>query len=148
MTLATWSQRTSTLAISLNRERVRRDVRRARYAQFEAQIRNMDGRKIPASRPALGVQGCSRPARALLSTARSTTVHPMHVYEVRPRKDHRGFTLISDVLPFGWLWYLEVDDAIGYAQHRSSSHRAVIRVYDDAGNVIATHEHKGDLKEW
>jgi hypothetical protein len=28
-----------------------------------------------------------------------------HVYEVRPRKDHRGVDLISDVLPFGWLWY-------------------------------------------
>jgi len=25
----------------------------------------------------------------------------MHVYEVRPRKDHRGVDLISDVLPFG-----------------------------------------------
>jgi hypothetical protein len=25
----------------------------------------------------------------------------MHVYEVRPRKDHRGFDLISDGLPFG-----------------------------------------------
>jgi uncharacterized protein with GYD domain len=25
---------------------------------------------------------------------------------------------------------------------------AVIRVYDDAGNVIETHEHKGDFKEW
>jgi hypothetical protein len=23
----------------------------------------------------------------------------MHVYEVRPRKDHRGFDLISDALP-------------------------------------------------
>jgi hypothetical protein len=27
----------------------------------------------------------------------------MHVYEVRPRKDHRGVDLISDVLPFGRL---------------------------------------------
>jgi hypothetical protein len=27
-----------------------------------------------------------------------------HVYEVRPRKDHRGFDLISAVLPFGGLW--------------------------------------------
>jgi len=26
-------------------------------------------------------------------------VHSMHVYEIRPRKDHRGFDLISDVLP-------------------------------------------------
>ena len=26
-------------------------------------------------------------------------------------------------------------------------HAAVIRVYDEAGNVIETHEHKGDFKE-
>jgi hypothetical protein len=37
-------------------------------------------------------------------------------------------------------------NAIGYAEHRSRSHDAVIRVYDDAGNVIQTHEHKGDFK--
>jgi hypothetical protein len=24
----------------------------------------------------------------------------------------------------------------------------VIRVYDEAGNVIETHEHKGDFKGW
>jgi hypothetical protein len=24
----------------------------------------------------------------------------------------------------------------------------VIRVYDEAGNVIDTHEHKGDFKAW
>ena len=30
-----------------------------------------------------------------------------HVYEVRPRKDKRGVALISDVLPFGRLWYDE-----------------------------------------
>jgi hypothetical protein len=30
-----------------------------------------------------------------------------HVYEVRPRKDHRGVDLISDALPFGRLWYAE-----------------------------------------
>jgi hypothetical protein len=28
----------------------------------------------------------------------------MHVYDVRPRRDKRGFDLISDSLPFGWLW--------------------------------------------
>jgi hypothetical protein len=33
----------------------------------------------------------------------------MHVYEVRPRKDHRGVDLISDALPFGRLWYAEPD---------------------------------------
>jgi hypothetical protein len=31
--------------------------------------------------------------------------YPMHVYEVRPRKDHRGFDLISDAVRFGRLWY-------------------------------------------
>jgi hypothetical protein len=30
----------------------------------------------------------------------------------------------------------------------STSHHAVIRVYDDAGNVIEAHEHAGDFKEW
>ena len=74
----------------------------------------------------------------------------MHVYEVRPRKDKRGVDLISDVLPFGRLWYAEpnaASNAIGYAKHRSRSHNAVIRVYDTAGNLIETHEHKGDFKE-
>ena len=69
-----------------------------------------------------------------------------HIYEVRPRKDHRGVDLISDVLPFGRLWYGE-PNAIGFAKHRSRSHDAVIRVYDEAGNVIETHEHTGDFKE-
>jgi hypothetical protein len=70
-----------------------------------------------------------------------------HVYEVRPRKDHRGVNLISDALPFGRLWYTEPDDAVDYAKFFSRSHRAVIHVYDDAGNVIETHEHTGDFKE-
>ncbi len=30
----------------------------------------------------------------------------------------------------------------------SRSHDAVTRVFDDAGNVIETHEHAGDFKEW
>jgi hypothetical protein len=70
-----------------------------------------------------------------------------HIYEVRPRKDKRGFDLISDALPFGSLWYTKPGDAIGYAQFYSRSHDVVIRVYDEAGNVIETHEHTGDFKE-
>jgi hypothetical protein len=31
----------------------------------------------------------------------------MHIYEVLPRKDHRGVDLISDALPLGALWYGE-----------------------------------------
>jgi hypothetical protein len=49
-------------------------------------------------------------------------MHSMHIYEIRPRKDHRGVDLIC-------------------------SHDAVIRVYDEAGNVIETHEHTGDFQE-
>jgi hypothetical protein len=30
----------------------------------------------------------------------------------------------------------------------SRSHDAVIRVYGEAGNVIETHQHKGDFKDW
>ena len=61
------------------------------------------------------------------------------VYEVRPLKDKRGVDLISDALPFGGLWYdgpNAASNAIGYAMHYSHSHDAVIRVYDEAGNVI------------
>jgi len=54
-----------------------------------------------------------------------------HVYELRPRSDKRGVDLISDVLPFGRLWYAEPDaisNAIGYAKFFSRSHAAVLRV--------------------
>ncbi len=75
----------------------------------------------------------------------------MHLYEVRPRKDQRGVDLISDALPFGRLWYGEpnaINNASSYAKFFSRSHGAVIRVYDEAGNVIDTHEQTGEFKEW
>ena len=37
-------------------------------------------------------------------------------------------------------------NAIGNAKFYSRLHDAVIRVYDEAGNVIETHEHAGDFK--
>ena len=78
-------------------------------------------------------------------------MHSIHNYEVRSRKDKRGVDLISGVLPFGRLWYGDanaVANAVGYAEHYSRSHHAVIRVYDADGNVIDMYEHKGDFKEW
>ena len=48
------------------------------------------------------------------------------------------------------LWYggpNAISNVIGYAEHYSRSHDAVIRVYDEAGNVIETHEHNGDFHE-
>ncbi|HEV2716738.1 MAG TPA: hypothetical protein VGU64_15860 [Terriglobales bacterium] len=39
-------------------------------------------------------------------------------------------------------------NAINYAKFFTRSHDAVIRIYDDAGSVIETHEHTSDFKEW
>ena len=73
-----------------------------------------------------------------------------HVYEIRPRADKHGVDLISDALPYSPLWYRglnAIGDAIGHAKLYSRSHDAVIRVYDETGNVIATHEHAGVFRE-
>jgi hypothetical protein len=67
----------------------------------------------------------------MISAMISSTI-PAHVYEIRPRRDKRGFDLISDVLPFGALWYAEpnaISNAIHYANFYSRSHNAVFRVY-------------------
>ena len=70
-----------------------------------------------------GSNACSPSPRArarVESVAACTFLGPtMHVYEVRPRKDHRGIDLISDALPFGRLWYGEpnaISNAIGYTK--------------------------------
>ena len=47
------------------------------------------------------------------------------------------------------MWYTgpnAASNAIDCAKFFSRSHDAVIRVYDSAGNVIETHEHKGDFQ--
>jgi hypothetical protein len=85
---------------------------------------------------------------ALPQTAETMRALNAYVYEVRPRRNKGGFDLISDALPFGRLWHEQAPDAVNYAKFFSRSHDALIRVYDAAGNVIETHEHKGDFKEW
>ena len=72
-------------------------------------------------------------------------------HRLKTRKDRRGVDLIFDTLPFGRLWYDGANapsNAIGYASQYSRSHDAVVRVYNAAGNVIETHEHAGEFKEW
>jgi hypothetical protein len=54
--------------------------------------------------------------RTLLAAEKVTRIK--HVYEVRPRKDHRGVDLISDVLPFGRLWYDGPDAAANAIEPR------------------------------
>ena len=90
-------------------------------------------------------------AAILLLFGWMTWTRPTDIYEIRPRRDKQGVDLISDALPFGRLWYGEPDaiaNAIDHAKSLSGPHDAVIRVYDEAGNVIATHEHAGNFKEW
>jgi hypothetical protein len=74
-----------------------------------------------------------------------------NVYEIRPRADKHGVDLVGDALPYSPMWYRgpkAITDAVDHAKFRSRSHDAVIRVYDESGNVIETHEHEGDFKEW
>jgi len=59
-------------------------------------------------------------------------------------QDRDGFDLISDRLRRGPIWYAEPDavrSAVAYAKYRSRSrsHRAIIRVFDEGGNVTETH---------
>jgi hypothetical protein len=77
-------------------------------------------------------------------------IRPTHSTKSGREEDHRGVDLISDALPFARLWYGEpksVSNGIGCAKFYSRSHDAAIRVYDDAGNVIGTHEQVGEFKE-
>jgi hypothetical protein len=71
----------------------------------------------------------------LLSSSRSRTIQKIGSHH-----------LVSNALPCGRLSYHTPNNAVGYAMHNSRSHDAVIRVYDDAGNLIETHEHKGEFE--
>jgi hypothetical protein len=56
----------------------------------------------------------------------------------------------TDVLPYSPLWYAgptAISNAISFARFNSGSLDTLIRVYDDAGNVIETHEHAGGFRE-
>jgi hypothetical protein len=75
------------------------------------------------------------------------------VYEVRPRKDRDGVDLISDRFRYGPIWYAGPDavrNAVAYAKYRSlsRSHRAIIRVLDDSGALIQTHQSKSGFRRW
>jgi hypothetical protein len=62
----------------------------------------------------------------------------------------RDVDLISDSLAFRRVCYGEPDavsNAIGYAKFYSRSHDAMIRVYDEAGEMIETHEQPGTFQE-
>src|ERR1700716_4188979 len=79
------------------------------------------------------------------ATSRLRPARPQDVYEIRPRKDGDGFDLISDQLRRGPIWYAGPDavrNAVAYAKYRSHSrsHSAIIRVFDESGTAVETHE--------
>jgi hypothetical protein len=39
------------------------------------------------------------------------------------------------------------EDAIGYAKFYSRSRHVVIRLFDEAGNIVETEEHAGNFRE-
>ena len=81
------------------------------------------------------------------------SANPAHdVYEIRPRKERDGFDLISDRLRRGPIWYAGPDavrNAVSFAKYcsRSRSRWAIIRVFNESGNVTETHEQSGAFKE-
>ena len=89
------------------------------------------------------------PSDKLLGDANSrmemSSTPAQDVYEIRPRKDRDGFDLISDCLRRGPIWYAGPDavrNAVSFAKYRSRSRSrwAIIRVFNEAGNVTETHE--------
>jgi hypothetical protein len=65
-----------------------------------------------------------------------------HVYEIRPSKYRRTFELISNLLPLGRSdGFVDAAAAMRQAKSYSGSNSFVIRVYDEAGNVLETHQH-------
>jgi hypothetical protein len=89
------------------------------------------------------------PSDKLLGDANSrmemSSTSAQDVYEIRPRKDRDGFDLISDRLRRGPIWYAGPDavrNAVSFAKYRSRSRSrwAIIRVFNESGNVTETHE--------
>jgi hypothetical protein len=56
------------------------------------------------------------------------------IYEIRSRKDGKGFSLRCDAISMR-LWFMTKDDAISYARHRAQHGGGFIRVYNALGDL-------------
>jgi hypothetical protein len=99
----------------------------------------------PRTRNSLGLVEAS--SDKLLGDANSpmemSSTPAQDVYEIRPRKERDGFDLISDRLRRGPIWYAGPDavrNAVAFAKYCSRSRWAIIRVFNESGNVTETHE--------
>ena len=125
------------------------------WRRIKKEVKVRDLRPVKDVKGGSGVTGESKPITRGRGTT-GTTSHPkkdaVTIYEIRPRVDGNGCDLISDVLRFGRLWFAgpnAIANAIKSAKFYSRSHDAVIRVYNEAGEVIDRHAQiAGDFKEW
>jgi hypothetical protein len=117
-------------------ERRGRKKSRSRQRQVVAAKlkRNLKLSELHRKPPKVRAKERNRPDTARRSEARKASL-------ARPQKAPKSKS--SERFPS----HFRFDTEFG-AKHRSRSHDAVIRVYDGAGNVIETHEHKGELREW
>ena len=77
--------------------------------------------------------------------SRGVTAGDDDIYELRLRNERDGFDLMSDSFRCGAIWYSGPDavrNAVAFAKYRSRSRSrwAIIRVFNEAGNVTETHE--------
>jgi hypothetical protein len=130
------------------------NVIRSVWRRIKKDIKLSDLQPVKDVKGGGGVTGISKPITGGTGTT-GTAAHPkkedVTIYEIRPRVDGNGCNLISDVLRFGRLWFAgpnAIANAIKFAKFYSRSHDAVIRVYDETGNVIDRHaQGAGDFKE-
>ena len=88
------------------------------------------------------------PRLVLAFSPLGTMASLQEVYEIRPRKDRRGYDLIADCLPLGVLWFEgpeAIGDAVNYARFFSRSHPAIVRVFDESGRVVEILEFVDDF---
>jgi|SRR5215471_8101254 len=120
------------------------------WRRIKKQIKVRDLRPLKDVKGGSGVTRESRPMTRGTGTT-GTKAHPkkeqVTLYEIRPRVDGNGCDLLSNVLRFGRLWFAGpngISNAIKFAKFNSRLDDAVICVYDEAGNVTETHDHKGN----
>jgi hypothetical protein len=71
----------------------------------------------------------------------------MPATHIRASVRWRGFIGTEPLPRIFFVTETALCNAIDYVKFFSRSHHAVIRVYDEAANVIETHEHAGDFQE-
>src|SRR5438034_11259719 len=112
------------------------------WRRIKKEIKVRDLQPVKDVKGGSGVTGESKPITRGTGTTAHSKKEEVTIYEIRPRVDGNGCNLIGAVLRFGRLWFAgpnAIANAIKFAKFYSRSHDAVIRVYNEAGDVIDRH---------